>query len=65
MANDTAVRVSGLRKRYGDVTAVDGIDLEIGYGEVFALLGPNGAGKTTIGFWHFFTCPVAACQQPR
>ena len=47
MGNDTAVRVSGLRKRYGDVTAVDGIDLEIGRGEVFALLGPNGAGKTT------------------
>jgi ABC-2 type transport system ATP-binding protein len=48
MGNDTAVRVSGLRKRYGDVTALDGIDLEIGRGEVFALLGPNGAGKTTM-----------------
>jgi ABC-2 type transport system ATP-binding protein len=42
------VRVSGLRKRYGDITALDGIDLEIGRGEVFALLGPNGAGKTTM-----------------
>lgn len=42
-----AVRVSGLRKRYRDKVAVDGIDLEIGRGEVFALLGPNGAGKTT------------------
>lgn len=41
------VCVSGLRKSYGGVTAVDGIDLEIGCGEVFALLGPNGAGKTT------------------
>jgi ABC-2 type transport system ATP-binding protein len=48
MGNDTAVWVSGLRKRYGDVTALDGIDLEIGRGEVFALLGPNGAGKTTM-----------------
>jgi ABC-2 type transport system ATP-binding protein len=48
MGNDTAVRVSGLRKRYGNVTALDGIDLEIGRGEVFALLGPNGAGKTTM-----------------
>jgi ABC-2 type transport system ATP-binding protein len=46
-ATDTAVRVDGLRKRYGEVTAVGGVDLEIRRGEVFALLGPNGAGKTT------------------
>ncbi|EPJ38927.1 putative Nod factor export ATP-binding protein I [Streptomyces afghaniensis 772] len=44
---DLAVRVRGLRKRYGDVTAVDGIDLGIRPGEVFGLLGPNGAGKST------------------
>ena len=37
----------GLRKSYGDVAAVDGLDLEIRRGEIFALLGPNGAGKTT------------------
>ncbi|WP_088289616.1 ABC transporter ATP-binding protein [Kineosporia sp. A_224] len=42
-----AVRVRGLRKSYGDKQAVDGIDLDIERGEVFALLGPNGAGKTT------------------
>jgi ABC-2 type transport system ATP-binding protein len=42
-----AVTVRNLRKSYADVTAVDGIDLDIGQGEVFALLGPNGAGKTT------------------
>jgi ABC-2 type transport system ATP-binding protein len=42
-----SVRVRGLRKAYKDVTAVDGIDLDISHGEVFALLGPNGAGKTT------------------
>ena len=39
--------VRGLRKRYGEVVAVDGLDLEIGSGECFGLLGPNGAGKTT------------------
>jgi ABC-2 type transport system ATP-binding protein len=45
--DDTAVRVRGLVKRYGDRTVVDGLDLEVRRGEVFALLGPNGAGKTT------------------
>jgi ABC-2 type transport system ATP-binding protein len=42
-----AVVVRGLRKRYGEVEAVGGIDLTIGRGEMFALLGPNGAGKTS------------------
>ena len=42
-----AVSVRGLRKRYDDVVAVDGLDLEIASGECFGLLGPNGAGKTT------------------
>src|SRR5689334_18453274 len=42
-----AVAVQGLRKRYEDVVAVDGLDLEIATGECFGLLGPNGAGKTT------------------
>ncbi|MFI5913034.1 ABC transporter ATP-binding protein [Dactylosporangium sp. NPDC051541] len=41
------IEVHGLRKRYGARTAVDGIDLTVEPGEVFALLGPNGAGKTT------------------
>ena len=42
-----AIRTEGLRKTYGDVEAVAGVDLAIEYGECFALLGPNGAGKTT------------------
>ena len=42
-----AIEVRGLRKSYGDVEAVRGIDLSVRRGEVFALLGPNGAGKTT------------------
>ena len=42
-----ALRVTGLRKSYGDVVAVDGLDLTVHAGECFGLLGPNGAGKTT------------------
>jgi len=42
-----ALRVTGLRKRFGDVVAVDGLDLTVAAGECFGLLGPNGAGKTT------------------
>ncbi|MFD3825761.1 ATP-binding cassette domain-containing protein, partial [Streptomyces sp. NPDC058625] len=42
-----AVSTVGLRKSYGDKTVLDGIDLRIPAGSVFALLGPNGAGKTT------------------
>ena len=41
------ISISGLRKSYGEVEAVRGIDLEVRPGEVFAFLGPNGAGKTT------------------
>jgi ABC-2 type transport system ATP-binding protein len=47
-ATRTAVSVDGLRKAYGEKVVLDGIDLSIGEGEIFALLGPNGAGKTTI-----------------
>jgi len=45
--DNAALLVRGLAKRYGDVVAVDGLDLEVRPGECFGLLGPNGAGKTT------------------
>ncbi|NOJ77753.1 ABC transporter ATP-binding protein [Myxococcus xanthus] len=45
--DELAIEVKGLVKRFGDVTAVDGIDLDIRRGECVGLLGPNGAGKTT------------------
>jgi ABC-2 type transport system ATP-binding protein len=44
---DAAISIRGLVKRYGEFVAVDGLDLDIRRGEIFALLGPNGAGKTT------------------
>ena len=43
-----AIQIKGLVKRYSELTAVDGLDLEIGPGELFSLLGVNGAGKTTV-----------------
>jgi ABC-2 type transport system ATP-binding protein len=47
VSNPPAVEISGLVKRYGSATAVDGLSLTAGRGEVTAILGPNGAGKTT------------------
>ena len=43
-----AVRLTGLRKSYGAVAAVAGVDLEIAQGEFFTMLGPSGSGKTTL-----------------
>jgi ABC-2 type transport system ATP-binding protein len=45
--NEKAIVVDGLRKRFGEVTALDGVDFDVERGTVFGLLGPNGAGKTT------------------
>src|SRR5438093_2897753 len=47
MAGEPVIRARGLRKSYGDLEAVRGIDLEVRSREIFAFLGPNGAGKTT------------------
>jgi ABC-2 type transport system ATP-binding protein len=44
----SAIVATGLRKSFGDLVVLDGIDLDVAEGTVFALLGPNGAGKTTI-----------------
>src|SRR6476660_1968279 len=46
--SELAVSAHGLVKTFGDLRAVDGIDLEVRRGEVFGVLGPNGAGKTTM-----------------
>jgi len=43
----SALKLMGVAKRYGDITAVDYIDLDVESGEIFGLLGPNGSGKTT------------------
>ncbi|MGB9741007.1 MAG: ABC transporter ATP-binding protein [Candidatus Bathyarchaeia archaeon] len=47
MADLPVIKFSGVSKRYGDVTAVDYLDLEVRRGEIFGLLGPNGSGKST------------------
>jgi ABC-2 type transport system ATP-binding protein len=46
--SQAAVAATGLRKSFGDQVALDGVDLEVAEGTIFALLGPNGAGKTTL-----------------
>jgi ABC-2 type transport system ATP-binding protein len=47
MTNDLVINIRGLKKKYGDKSAVGCVDLSVHRGEIFALLGPNGAGKTT------------------
>ena len=60
VADDVVLRTSGLTKRFGDLTAVDHLDLHVKRGEVVGLLGPNGAGKsTTIGMVLGLVTPTA------
>src|SRR5947208_10806161 len=47
MSGELAIRLRGAVKRYGPITAVDGLDLDVPYGTCVGLLGPNGAGKST------------------
>ncbi len=47
MTEQTAIHLQNLHKRYGDLSAVDGLEFTVRRGEIFSLLGPNGAGKTT------------------
>ena len=45
---DSAIRCEGLTKRFGELVALDGVDIEVPTGVIFGFLGPNGAGKTTL-----------------
>ncbi len=66
MNRETVITVADLRKRYGDVTAVDGISFAVPRGEIFGMVGPNGAGKTTTvecleGLRRAVPCRYAVC----
>jgi ABC-2 type transport system ATP-binding protein len=64
VADDVVLRTSGLTKRFGELTAVDHLDLHVNRGEVVGLLGPNGAGKsTTIGMVLGLVAPTAGSAQ--
>src|ERR687896_312706 len=60
MTSTPAILAEGVRQTFGDVVALDGLDLEVEAGTVFGLLGPNGAGKTTlVRILATLLCPTA------
>ena len=63
MKDTAAVRASGLVKEFGDLRAVDGIDLEVSQGEILGVLGPNGAGKTTMAARRRPSAASSACER--
>jgi len=54
-STDSIIEVDGVRKTFGETTALAGVDLTVETGRVLALLGPNGAGKSEPGQRHFFS----------
>ena len=61
-----AISVTGLRKSFGQTLVLDGIDLAVAEGTVFALLGPNGAGKTTaVQILSTLIPPSTSCSPAR
>ena len=54
------LEVTGLRKRFGGVAAVDGVSFEVDEGEILGVIGPNGSGKTTT-----FNCILGQSRRPR
>ncbi len=56
------IEVSGLKKSYGSVRAVNGIDFSVDRGTLFAFLGPNGAGKSTQSIWFARCLPLTQAQ---
>src|SRR2546430_9523655 len=64
VTEEQVLRTKGLVKKFGSITAVDGLDLEVRRGEVVGLLGPNGAGKsTTIGMVLGLITPTAGAAE--
>lgn len=62
---DTTIEVSGLRKRFGPVVALDGMTFTVSPGQITGFIGPNEAGKPNIGIRHFFVTRTGDHQNRR